>query len=255
MSVGQGGYSVNATSSQIVVQPAGPVVPLFQGSNPTGYSPAQVRSAYGVNQISFGSVSGTGAGQTIAIIDAYFDPNIRSDLVRFDAQYGLSAPPSFTQYVENGLWSNDSGWALETALDVEWAHAIAPAANIVLVEAQPYLSDLLSAVSFASQLPSVSVVSMSWGAGEFLGETAYDSTFTTPAWHDGVTFVASSGDSGTTEYPSASLNVLSLGGTTLSPASHGGYGSETAWSGTGTGYSAYESAHELATRCDQHQRT
>ena len=67
------------------------------------------------------------------------------------AQYGLQAPPSFTQYVENGLLPTDSGWSLETALDVEWAHAMAPAANIVLVEAQPTLNDLFSAVSFASQ--------------------------------------------------------------------------------------------------------
>ena len=194
-----------------------------------------------MNQINFGSVSGTGAGQTIAIIDSYFDPNISSDLAKFDSQYGLSAPPSFTQYVENGLAQDNSGWALETALDVEWAHAIAPAANIVLVEARPDLNDLFSAVSFASQLSGVSVVSMSWGTGEFSGETAYDGVFTTPAGHNGVTFVASSGDSGTTEYPSASPNVLSVGGTTLSVTGQGGIISETGWSGSGSGSSSYES--------------
>ena len=195
-----------------------------------------MRSAYGVNQINFGTVSGNGAGQTIAIIDAYFDPNISSDLKAFDSQYGFTAPPSFTQYVENGLQANNSGWALETVLDVEWAHAIAPAANIVLVEAQPSLTDLHGAVSFASQLPGVSVVSMSWGAGEFAGETAYDSVFTTPAGHNGVTFVASSGDSGTTEFPSVSPNVLSVGGTTLNLTSQGTYSSETGWSSSGSGY-------------------
>ena len=104
-----------------------------------------------MNQISFGSVSGNGAGQTIAIIDAYFDPNISSDLAKFDSQYGLPAPPSFTQYVENGLRSNNSGWALETALDVEWAHAIAPAATSSWSRPSPTLNDLFSAVSFASR--------------------------------------------------------------------------------------------------------
>ena len=80
---------------------------------------------------------GNGAGQTIAIVDAFFDPNIQSDLGKFDAQFGLAAPPSFTQFVESGLRTENVSWALETALDVEWAHAIAPAANIVLVEADP----------------------------------------------------------------------------------------------------------------------
>jgi subtilase family serine protease len=146
MSVGQGGYEAGPAATPIVA-PALPVAPLFQGTTPTGYSPSQIRSAYGLNQISFGSVSGTGAGQTIAIIDAYFDPNIRSDLATFDAQYGLSAPPAFAQYIEGGMFYDNSEWALETALDVEWAHAIAPAANIVLVETQPDLSDLLNAAT------------------------------------------------------------------------------------------------------------
>jgi hypothetical protein len=239
LSVGQVG-SANPASSQVVAQPALPVAVFAQGGNPTGLSPSQIQSAYGVNQINFGSVSGTGAGQTIAIIDSYYDPNISSDLAKFDSQFGLTAPPSFTQYVESGLFFDNSGWALETALDVEWAHAIAPAANIVLVEAQPDLTDLFSAVSFASQLSGVSVVSMSWGAGEFSGEAGYDNVFTTPAGHNGVTFVASSGDSGTTEYPSTSPNVLSVGGTTLNIAKNGSI-SETGWSGSGTGYSPYES--------------
>ena len=64
-----------------------------------------------------------------------------------------------------------------------------------LIEAYPDTTDLFSAVSFATELPGVSVVSMSWGASEFSGETSYDSIFTTPAGHNGITFVASSGDS------------------------------------------------------------
>jgi subtilase family serine protease len=226
--------------SQNVAQPTLPAAPQFEGGSPTGLSPSQVTTAYGLNQINFGSAAGNGAGQTIAIIDAFFDPNIGSDLARFDSQFGLSAPPSLSQYVENGLYGNDPGWALETALDVEWAHATAPAAKIMLVEAQPNLTDLFSAVTFAAQQPGVSVVSMSWGSGEFQGESAYDSTFTTPAGHTGITFIAASGDSGTTLYPSASPNVLSIGGTTLTVTSNGQYLSESGWSGSGGGYSPYE---------------
>jgi hypothetical protein len=241
LSVAQSAAAAGAPVHQLVAQPAVAIAPLFNSSSPTGLSPSEVRNAYGANQISFGSVTGDGAGQTIAIVDAYYDPNIASDLQAFDAQYGLQSPGSFTQYVQRGLWQIDSGWALETALDVEWAHAMAPAANIVLVEAQPTLNDMLSAVTFASQLPGVSVVSMSWGASEFSGESAYNNVFTTPAGHNGVTFVAASGDSGTTEFPSASPNVLSVGGTTLDVTSQGNYVSEAPWSNTGTGTSPFES--------------
>ena len=108
------------------------------------------------------------AGQTIAIVNAYNDPNIASDLAAFESRYGLSAPPSFT--VDNlGTTTTNSGWAVETALDVEWAHAIAPEANIVLVEApSASISALMNAVTAASELPGVSVVSMSWGTSEYL---------------------------------------------------------------------------------------
>lgn len=226
----------------VIVQPGVSVTPFGSSGNPAGLSPTQVKTAYGVNQIAFnGTVTGNGAGQSIAIIDAYYDPSIASNLATFDAQYGLAAPPSFTQYVESGLRSDNSGWALETSLDVEWAHAIAPAASIDLIEADPDTTDLFSAASFASGLSGVSVVSMSFGAGEFSGETSNDSIFTTPTGHNGITFVASSGDSSTVAYPSASPNVLAVGGTTLNVTGTGAYASETGWSGSGGGTSAYES--------------
>ncbi len=104
------------------------------------------------------------------------------------------------------------------------AHSIAPAANLLLVEANSSsLADLLKAVDTAASYPGVSVVSMSWGSSEFSSESSYDSHFTTPAGHPGVTFVASSGDSGgVVEWPAASPKVLSVGGTTLSaqPGQH-----------------------------------
>jgi hypothetical protein len=220
------------------------VSPSVTNTTPQGHTPAQIAQAYGFNQVAFSNgVKGNGAGQTIAIVDAYADPNIASDLQRFDAQFGLAAPASFTQLVQPGATTN-SGWALETALDVEWAHAMAPQANIVLVEANnSSLSSLLSAVNYARKLASVSVVSMSWGAGEFASETAYDSYFTTPAGHIGITFVASSGDSGAgTTWPSVSPNVLAVGGTTLTTSASGMYSSEAAWSGSGGGVSIFETA-------------
>ncbi len=230
------------------VQPNISVAPLTSSASPTGLSPSQIKTAYGVNEIAFdGNVVGNGAGQTIAIVDAFFDPNIQSDLSTFDAEYGLAAPPSFTQFVESGLRSDNASWALETALDVEWAHAIAPAASIDLVEAEPDLTDLLSGVSFASSLRGVSVVSMSWGASEFSGESSLDGVFTTPSGHNGVTFVASSGDSAVVEYPSASPNVLAVGGTTLNVTSNGTYVSETAWSDSGGGLSALEPGQSFQT--------
>ena len=215
----------------------------WPGKRLSGYSPQQIDSAYGIGGISFSGVTGNGAGQTIAIVDAYNDPNIQSDLAAFDSHYGISAPPSFT--VDNlGATTTNSGWAVETSLDVEWAHAIAPEANIVLVEApSDSVSALLNAVSSASELPGVSVVSMSWGTSEFYGEWADEGIFTTPAGHTNETFVAASGDSGAWSgptFPSVSPNVLAVGGTTLTLGSGNSYGSETGWTDSTGGFSGLD---------------
>ncbi|MHB1423796.1 MAG: S53 family peptidase [Gemmataceae bacterium] len=213
---------------------------------PSGLSPAQIGQAYGFNRIAFnnGSIKGDGSGQTIAIVDGYNQPNIASDLQTFDSTYGLPAPPSFKVVNENGgssLPAASQSWGLEISLDVEWAHAIAPGANILLVEANSAsYSDLMTAVNYARNQPGVSVVSMSWGSSEWSGESFYDSYFTTPAGHPGITFIASSGDNGTVEYPSTSPNVLTVGGTRLSTDASGNYLGETAWSGSGGGISTVE---------------
>jgi hypothetical protein len=211
-----------------------------------GYTPSQIDQAYGFNQIDIGGAVGNGAGQTIAIVDAYDDPNIQSDLHTFDVEFGLP-DPSLTQVLQtDGSPSAPvlPGWAMETSLDVEWAHAVAPDANILLVESQNgELSNLLNAVSYASQQPGVVAVSMSWGSSEFIGEQELDSYFTTPAGHPGVTYIAASGDSGPSagpEWPASSANVLSVGGTTLETTSAGVYLGETPWSGTSGGLSDYE---------------
>ena len=214
---------------------------------PSVLTPAQVTSAYGLNGITFNingqKWQGNGVGQIIAVIDAYHDPNILSDLHKFDQAFGIADPPAAVVDLA-GSATND-GWALEEALDVEWAHAVAPGAGIMVVEAKSdSLSDLMAAVNLARGLPHVSVVSMSWGASEFSGQTALDSYFTTPAGHTGVTFVAASGDSGAAggaEWPAASAKVLSVGGTTLHVSSSGVYQGESLWSGSSGGASQYVS--------------
>jgi hypothetical protein len=211
-------------------------------TNPTvvGDTPAQIKAAYG-----FAGVTGTGVGQTIAVVDAYNDPNITGDLTAFDSAFGL---PAASLKVESQTGSTtvlpatNADWATEISLDVEWAHAIAPAASILLVEAKSdNWSDLEAAVDYAKGVSGVSVVSMSWGGSEYSSETSDDGTFSQP----GVSFVTSAGDDGSpASYPATSPNVLSVGGTTLNltkvTSTGATYGSETAWSDGGGGISAYE---------------
>jgi subtilase family serine protease len=218
------------------------------------FTPAQIRHAYGFDQITFSNshVQADGRGQTIAIVEAYHDPRMGSDLHYFDWIFGLPDPPKFTQVNEQGgpvFPAVDPTWSLETAVDVEWAHAIAPRANILLVEADSTSwSDLLAAVNYARYQPGVVVVSMSWGSPEFASETGYDAYFTTPAGHigrsglpGGITFVASSGDTGAgTNYPAVSPNVLAVGGTSLVVGPGGNYVSERAWSESSGGFSLFE---------------
>ena len=214
------------------------------------YTPSDIRSAYGINKITFaGGLTGDGSGQTIAIIDAYNSPTIVSDLATFDSRFGLSAPPRFqvvNQYGGASLPGADpagkGSWDLEAALDVEWTHAIAPKANIILFEANSAsYSDLLAAVNTARYTAGVSVVSMSFVSDEFSSETSYDAYFTTPGGHNGVTFVASTGDNGSPGgFAAASRNVVAVGGTSLS-LNGSSYGSETGWSGSGGGVSQFES--------------
>ena len=216
-----------------------PNLTYLAATGPAGLSPAQVLHAYGFDQVSW-----KGLGETIAIVDACDDPTVAADLHAFDLQFGLADPKlTVTKLSLGGLTPTyDSEWALEISLDVEWAHAIAPKANIMLVEApNASLGSLLFAVDYARTQPGVGVVSMSWGGPEFSGEGYYDSHFTTPAGHGNVTFVASSGDSGApASWPSISNNVLAVGGTTLSIGANGNYAGEAAWSRSGGGYSPYE---------------
>jgi subtilase family serine protease len=232
---------------------------MLLSDTPTGLTPQQVRHAYGFDQITFQTpsgqtVDGTGAGQTIAIVEAYRTPGIGNILRTFDATFGIPDTDAdgrfvLTRAAPQGRPTTSPGWAAETSLDVEWAHAIAPKAHILLVQARsPSTRNLLKAVNYARHQPGVVVVSMSWGGDETSNETKYDPILTTPGAHQGgsglpggITFVAAAGDSGAgTSWPGVSPSVVSVGGTTLNVDGNGNYISESAWSGSGGGPSALE---------------
>lgn len=228
-------------------------VPATQPGTSAPYTPQQVEAAYGVNEISFNGVVGNGAGQTVAIVDAYNDPTIVSDANAFSTEFGLQQfnvtnGPTFRVLNEDGgttLPPNSSpfGWDIEESLDVEWVHSMAPEANIILFEANSAEgNDLYTAEATAAAFPGVSVISNSWGGDEYSSETQDDSTyFLTPPGHQGVTILASTGDDGTPAgFPSYSPDVVAVGGTNLQIQSSGTYISESTWSDTGGGTSIYE---------------
>lgn len=212
--------------------------PATFGNNTTPpYTPQQVQLAYGFNQLYSNGVTGT--GETIAIVDAYDDSQyLQNDLNAFDTQFGLPAIKVQILYGSGTKPPPNTGWQEEISLDVEWAHAIAPGAKIILVEAADNsTANLLQAVKVAGN-NGANVVSMSWGGGEYEGENTEDSFFTKP----GVAYVASAGDSGTgVEWPAGSPNVIAVGGTSLILNAMGGYGSEAAWDDSGGGISVIES--------------
>lgn len=261
----------SAFTTVVLANSLGGTAAVAGSSSPpsAAFSPSTILNAYGFNQVTFsnGTVQGNGAGQTIALVDAYNDPNITTDLAAFDSQFGIAAPPSFKVEGENGssqLPSNPTpstntntdanDWSLEISLDVEWAHALAPDANILLVEASTSnLSDLFASAQTAAATSGVVAVSMSFGGSEYSAETGNDSSFVTPSGHlggsatvggteiaGGVTFIAAAGDQGSPGYyPAYSPNVVAVGGTSLTLSS-GNYSSETAWADTGGGISQYE---------------
>lgn len=195
-----------------------------------GYSPEQIRIAYGLSKLSV-----TGVGQTIAIIDAYGCPRILNNLAVFCQRFGLS-PANLTIAYPEGRTKTDLGWATETSLDVEWVHAIAPDAKILLVVAKSdLLEDFLTAIDYATS-HGAQVVSNSWGVDEFFSESRYESHFQ----HPGVVYVAASGDDGAgVEWPAVSPNVLAVGGTSLVISAQNSYRSESGWSDSGGGVSRY----------------
>jgi Subtilase family len=212
--------------------------PVLSGATPAGYDPATIRTYLGL--------TGDGAGQTIAIVDAYSDPYITSDVDTFSKQFGLPkvcGTPGATRSCFDFTVSKpettltDPGWALETSLDVEWAHAIAPLAAITLEETRsPTFARMFSAVTRAAALKP-DVISMSWGAREFSGESYYN-------WHCQLAHsvcVAASGDYGYPGlYPAYNPSVLAVGGTSLYLTKRGTVQAEITWSGSGGGQSYFQ---------------
>jgi len=201
--------------------------------------PSAIRVAYGFN-----TITNYGAGQTIALVDAYDDPNAEADLGTFSTKFHLPACTTangcFKKVFQTGTTppADSTGWSNEVAIDTQWAHSIAPSAKIILVEANSNsVSDLLDSVSVAVA-NGANVVSMSWSASEGSYETSSDSYFQVKH----VVFVAASGDAGhSVGYPAASPYVVGVGGTSLTVNSTtGAWVSETAWSDSSGGLSAFE---------------
>ncbi len=214
---------------------------------PSGYSPADLQQAYNLTAAS----ATDGKGKTVAIVDAYDDPEALSNVSTYRAQWGL--PPicsglvtnncvQFTKVNQNGGTSPlpipSIGWSEEISLDLDMVSAICPNCNVLLVEANSAsFANLGTAENTAAARNPVSIGN-SYGGSESSAETSYDSYYT----HPGIAITAATGDDGYgVIYPAASPDVIAAGGTTLSPASGSSRGwSETAWSDTGSGCSAVE---------------
>jgi subtilase family serine protease len=234
----------------------------LNGGQPSCYGPGAMRSAYGVAGLLKNGY--TGAGETIVIIDAFGNPSALSDLRAFDAAFGIADPPSFTVVNMPGVPNFDPNdvnhlvWAQEVALDVQWSHAMAPRANIVLVAAASASDvDLLAALNFAISKKLGNIISLSFGESEaFL--TDADGQLLVQAWEKAfrkardkhITVFASAGDEGSTNavddfgdvfpfknvsYPASSPNVTAVGGTNLffgtgnKADPNGAYIGETVW--------------------------
>jgi len=200
---------------------------------PSGYGPSDLRSAYGI------SANGTA---TIAIVDAYGYNNAESDLATYRAQYGLPACTTangcFKKIDQNGSTRYprmDTGWAQESALDLDMASAMCPGCKLILVEAtSPTYGNLATAVRTAAAQPGVVAISNSYGGGES-GSQGYESAYNQP----GKAVTVSTGDSGYgVQFPASSPHVIAVGGTHLTRAGNSRGWSETAWSAGGSGCSS-----------------
>jgi subtilase family serine protease len=241
-SLGNGSSIPAATNlSQGSVQPASLIIARVSPSETCASNelcPSWLRTAYDFNGLYSNGVNGS--GQTIVIDEACGNPQIKFDLSMFDKAYSL--PPAVLNviYPQGTAVCFNTGWSLETSLDVEWAHVVAPNATIdVLFSAQPSSKDLYGSWSYALSNNLGNQISNSWGGGGNCGANSILKTATT----DRVTILASAGDSGAwgqnfggNVAPADCKEVLTVGGTTLNVGSGGSYSSESAWGGSGGGY-------------------
>jgi subtilase family serine protease len=228
------------------------------------YGPDQIRAAYDIQPVIDSGI--TGAGRTIVIIDAFSSPTIASDLAAFDAVWGLPAPPSFKIVAPDGLTPFDAtdpnqlNWSSEISLDVQWAHAIAPGAAIVLVLAKSHVdADMLKVTRWAIDHNVGDVISQSFGEAEQCADRQLirgEHDAFEKAREKGMTVFASSGDQGAAQptcdgssfvqsasTPASDPLVTAVGGTHLNADfATGAYVSETTWSSpagaTGGGFSS-----------------
>jgi subtilase family serine protease len=208
---------------------------------PVGYGPADLQSAYNLP-------SGGGGGQVIAIADAFDDPNAEADLAVYRQTYGLppctTANGCFSKVNQQGVAGNyppadrSGGWETEESLDLDMVSAACPACHIILVEANDNSIANLAAAEDTAASFSPTAISNSYGTNEFAGMDAFASSYD----HPGVAVTVSSGDAGfgPAQFPAVLSSVIAVGGTSLLHRAKGSRGwTETAWSGSGSGCSAY----------------
>ncbi|MER6284845.1 S53 family peptidase [Streptomyces sviceus] len=240
--------SLRVTGGTTAFQKARGITPkAADATTPSGYGPSDLQSAYGLTS----AAASNGSGQTIAIVDAYNDPNAEADLAKYRSYYGLPACTTangcFKKVSQTGsttsLPTSDAGWSEEMSLDLDMVSAIAPNAKILLVEAKSAtMANLGKAVNEAVTL-GAKFVSNSYGGSESSSDTSYDSSYFN---HPGVAITVSAGDEGYgAEYPAASKYVTSVGGTALSKSSSSRGWTESVWNtssteGTGSGCSSYD---------------
>ena len=254
------GFSFTVSPAQLIVggSAAGPTCATF------ALCPSMLTNAYGFSGL---PTNATGHGQTVVIVDACGDPTIKADLKAFDKQFLLPAPPNLTVIDPQGTPCTDGNWAVETALDVEWAHVTAPGASIDLLQAAvPSPADMYGAWNYTIGHHLGLQISNSWGGSGCYSRPACNGTIgqgiglcnstagalgvdvsavLTKAAHAGITVLAAAGDSGawglgssnaTVPIPADCPGALTVGGTTLKVNSTGHFLGETAWSGSGGGY-------------------
>jgi subtilase family serine protease len=228
--------------------------PVAAAAPAGGYGPADLQSAYALP-------SGTaGAGQTVAIVDAFDDKTAEADMGTYRSTYGLPACTTangcFKKVNQSGVQgsypSNNQSWAVEVSLDLDMVSATCPQCHILLVEASSNSNaNLYAAVDTAARLGATEI-SNSYGGSETSSDPSSNAHFN----HPGIPITVSSGDSGFgVEYPAASPFVTAVGGTTLGRASNARGWTESAWSGAGSGCSAFEAKQSWQTDSGCAKRT
>ena len=210
-------------------------------------TPASIACAYNLVPQASGCnpnsirINPSGGSKAIAIVDAYDAPNIKADLKAFDERFNVPTANFSVVFASGFQPPTDEGWEMEISLDVEWAHAMAPNAEIILVEAaSSSLEDLFLAVDKAAELVAAKgggEISLSWGGAEFPAEAGYDARYFAKS---GIVYFAASGDDPGMGYPACSPRVVAVGGTTIIRDRSGAFIGETPWSSAGAGPCAFE---------------